>query len=193
MAAARLNVEASATEDRALVVACLDGDAEAWAVLIGKYKRLIYSVPLRYRFSADDAADIFQAVCLDLYRELPRLREVDALRGWIARVAANKCFHRRQALRREPAELDDVRSATLRSEDDLAEQVARIEREELVREALDTLAARCRELLRMLFYEDPPRPYEAVARSLGLAVGSIGFTRARCLDALERALEERGL
>jgi RNA polymerase sigma factor (sigma-70 family) len=193
LAATGLGAAASATEDRTLVAACLEGDAQAWSALIGKYKRLIYSLPMRYRFSAEDAADIFQAVCVDLYRELPRLREVDALRGWIARVAANKCFHRREALRREPVELDAVPIAMIESGEDLTAELERMEREELVRDALDALSPRCRELLRMLFYEDPPRPYEAVARSLGLAIGSIGFTRARCLDAMERALGERGL
>ncbi|MDX2180960.1 MAG: sigma-70 family RNA polymerase sigma factor [Bryobacteraceae bacterium] len=182
-----------ASDDRALVAACLAEEPGAWEALIQKYKRLIYSVPMRYRFSPDDAADIFQAVCIDLYRELPRLREVDALRGWLARVAANKCFHRRQALGREPAELDDQRAVSIESEEDVAETAERLEREQLVREAVDGLETRCRKMIRMLFFEDPPRPYDEVAKSVGLAIGSIGFTRAKCLERLARALKERGL
>jgi hypothetical protein len=44
----------------------------------------------------------------------------------------------------------------------------------------------------MLFFEQPPRPYRQVARSLGLAAGSIGFIRGRCLTRLRRELERRG-
>jgi DNA-directed RNA polymerase specialized sigma24 family protein len=44
----------------------------------------------------------------------------------------------------------------------------------------------------MLFFEHPPRPYEEVASSLGLAVGSIGFIRGRCLKKLRDLLTEKG-
>lgn len=54
-----------------------------------------------------------------------------------------------------------------------------------VRQALDRLDARCRDLLALLFADDDQRvPYEEVGRRLGLPVGSIGPTRARCLGKL---------
>jgi len=62
----------------------------------------------------------------------------------------------------------------------------------MVREAVTRLSARCRELIRMLFFEQPPRPYAQVAETLGLARGSIGFIRSRCLKRLQVHLEELG-
>ena len=59
--------------DRRLVSECLQGNDEAWSALIDKYKRLIYSIPVKYGFSPDEATDIFQAVCLELLSELPKL------------------------------------------------------------------------------------------------------------------------
>jgi hypothetical protein len=47
-------------------------------------------------------------------------------------------------------------------------------------------------MIRLLFYEDPPVPYRDLAQRLGLATGSIGFIRGRCLKSLERALEKAG-
>jgi hypothetical protein len=44
-----------------------------------------------------------------------------------------------------------------------------------------------------LFFEDPPRPYAEVAEQLGLKLGSMGMTRQRCLESLEKALRARGL
>jgi DNA-directed RNA polymerase specialized sigma24 family protein len=61
-----------------------------------------------------------------------------------------------------------------------------------VREAVGRLPVRCQEMMRLLFWEEPPIPYAEVARRLGLATGSIGFIRARCLDRLQKALEELG-
>jgi hypothetical protein len=47
-------------------------------------------------------------------------------------------------------------------------------------------------MIRLLFFEHPPLRYEDVARKLGLAPGSIGFIRGRCLKRLKKILEERG-
>ena len=60
----------------------------------------IFSIPIRYGFSEEDAADIFQAVCMDLLAELPRLREPKALAGWLIQVTRNKCFHRKRETQR---------------------------------------------------------------------------------------------
>ena len=76
-----------------LVAECLAGDEHAWSALLDRYKNLIYSIPLRYGAPHQDAADIFQAVCLDLFNELPRLRDADALQGWLIRVTTHKCYH----------------------------------------------------------------------------------------------------
>jgi DNA-directed RNA polymerase specialized sigma24 family protein len=55
------------------------------------------------------------------------------------------------------------------------------------------LTPRCQEMIRMLFFEEPAKPYDEVAQSLGLATGSIGFIRGRCLKQMLRVLEELGL
>src|SRR5579871_4656777 len=76
-----------------LVEECLHGNELAWHALVDRFKHLIYSIPVRYGLTPQDAADIFQAVCLDLFNELPRLRNVDALQGWLIRVTTHKCYH----------------------------------------------------------------------------------------------------
>jgi RNA polymerase sigma factor (sigma-70 family) len=177
--------------DAQLIEACIAGEERAWEALLQKYKRLIYAVILRYRLSEEDAGDIFQAVCIDLFNELGNLRKVEAIRGWLARITANKCFHWKRSQNKYPqTPLDE---ATPQTGEDLPQWLEAIERDQLVREAVTRLTPRCRELLTMLFYEDPPRPYELVAKELSLAAGSIGFIRGRCLKKLESELEKLGL
>jgi DNA-directed RNA polymerase specialized sigma24 family protein len=47
-------------------------------------------------------------------------------------------------------------------------------------------------MVHLLFFQEPPLPYEDVARKIGVAKGSIGFLRMRCLERLRKALEEKG-
>jgi RNA polymerase sigma factor (sigma-70 family) len=179
-------------DDRCLVIACLAGDEAAWTKLIEKYKNLVFSVPLRYGIPAADAADIFQAVCVELFHELPRLRNIDSIRSWLLTVAAHQSFRWRQDHRRKQArEVEGLETDELPAV--LPPEVsAELEREQLVREALGRLPDRCQEMVRLLFFEHPPLSYAEVARRLGLATGSIGFIRGRCLDRLQKALEELG-
>lgn len=178
--------------DARLVRECLHGNEDAWAVLVDKYKKLIFSIPVKYGFSADDANDIFQSVCLELISELPKLRKPNALPKWLMQVASHKCFHRKRQQQRT-ATPDDGEQLP---EQTIAPQMEGIlreaEEEQKLRDALSTLAPRCRQLVEMLFFEDPARPYKDVAASLGIATGSIGFIRQRCLDRLRKQLVEAG-
>src|SRR6266849_3895167 len=106
--ATALEAQQTAWPDTRLVRECLKGDEAAWSALIDKYKNLIFSIPLKYGFSADDATDIFQAVCLELLAELHKLRKPKALRKWIMQITAHKCFHwKRQQQRVESSAPDD--------------------------------------------------------------------------------------
>jgi RNA polymerase sigma factor (sigma-70 family) len=165
-----------------VVAACLAGDERAWSALLDRYKNLIYSIPLRDGMSPQDAADIFQAVCLDLFHELRRLRDAEALQGWLIRVTANKCYHwkRRRISGERTLEADGAEN--LRARDAMAPDVlAEVEREQMVREAIGHLPPRCREMIELLFFDHPPMAYNELARRLNLATGSIGFIRGRCL------------
>lgn len=176
-----------------LVTACLAGDERAWSVLVDRYKNLIYSIPLRYGTSPQDAADIFQTVCMDLFSELPRLRDAEALQGWLIRVTTHKCYHWRRRKNSQEEDLGEDSVDTLSTTDLIAaELLVEVEKEQQVQDAIAQLPARCRQVIDLLFFEHPPLPYTEVARRLKLATGSIGFIRGRCLKRLKKALEEKG-
>ena len=176
-----------------IVSACLAGDERAWSALLDRYKNLIYSIPLRYGTPPQDAADIFQAVCLDLFNELPRLRDAEALQGWLIRVTTHKCYHWKRRMVAQESDLAEEEMEMLGSEHAMAPDVlAELEREQAVRQAIASLPPRCREMIEMLFFEHPPIPYQDVAQRLKLATGSIGFIRGRCLKRLKKILQEKG-
>jgi len=182
--------EAAREEDARLIKECLAGNEHAWSELVSKYKNLIFSIPIKYGLSREDAADIFQAVCLDLLNDLSKLRDHGALAGWILRVTYNKCFHRRKDSERYvPGEPPD---APTPKEEIPETMLLEVQREQLLRNALRQLSSRCQQLIQMLFFEFPARPYQEIAKSLNLATGSIGFIRGRCLEKLRQSLHKQG-
>jgi RNA polymerase sigma factor (sigma-70 family) len=182
------------SSDERLVRECLEGSQEAWSTLIRKYKRLIYSIPFRYGATPDDAADIFQAVCIELLSDLASVRKIESLRSWIISVTIHKSYRWKQQ-KKDEVELDGAEEdgpALAVTSTALPEWVEETERAQKVREAITRLKPRCAEMIRLLFYEDPPIAYQEVARRLGLATGSIGFIRGRCLGQLQKILAKKG-
>jgi len=182
-----------AWRDEALVEACLRGDERAWFAVVDKYKNLVYSAPVEYRMSPQDAADIFQEVWVELFAELKNLRKPGALGGWLISVASHKCYQWKRRRVREghqqpPEFVEDPRSP----EPLFPEWKEQAERAQLLRDTVAGLPKRCGRMVEMLFYEDPPLPYAEVARRLGLAEGSIGFIRGKCLEKLRTRLLLKG-
>jgi len=179
-------------DDAALVSRCRRGEAAAWEALVHRYQRLVYAIVRRTGLDDHAAADVFQTVFARLVAHLPRIADPQRLQAWIVTTAKREVL---LALRRgqrtvsmtrdddadgEAAEWDVADDAPL-PEDALAE----LQQLDGLRRALDRMDARCRDLLLMLFRDDSDKlPYEEVAQRLGLSVGSIGPTRARCLGKL---------
>jgi RNA polymerase sigma factor (sigma-70 family) len=184
--------ERSWTDER-LVAECRKGNQNAWSALIEKYKNLIFSVPIKFGLPREDAADIFQAVCLDLLSNLPQLREPRALAKWLMQVSFHRCLRwkkQRLVLFDDPLEIEGVSEAS--SEELPEETMYQVQREQMLRDAISSLAPRCHRMITMLFFESPARPYQEVAKELGIATGSIGFIRGRCLRVLRQRLQKEG-
>jgi RNA polymerase sigma factor (sigma-70 family) len=112
-------------------------------------------------------------------------------------VTAHKCGHLKQRDRRQRhvhdttfdgAEVDRIADDRPASDEILFD----VEQEQALRDAVSSLSPRCRQLVEMLFFESPARPYKEIAEQLGMACGSIGFIRGRCLQRLRAQLQKHG-
>src|SRR5262249_39864886 len=134
------------------------------------------------------------AVCIDLMSELPNLREHRALPKWLMQTCYHRCLQQRRVEGRHVEFEPEHEEQALGDVDaPLPEQMlVQLEQEQLLRDVVGEMPDRCEQMIRMLFFETPPRPYDDVAKELGLATGSIGFIRGRCLAQLRRELEKKG-
>lgn len=163
------------------------GDRTAWDTLVERFESLLWGIARSHRLDQPSAADVVQTTWLRLVEHVDTLRNPEALAGWLATTARNECLRvLRHQSRQVPTEDDRIPGDSVPPVDDsrLLEQ----ERDAALWRAFATLPARCQALLRMLG-TDPPPSYDEIGAALGMAVGSIGPTRGRCLDALRRAMQ----
>ena len=175
-------------DDASLVTRCLEGSSGAWEDLVDRYERLVWAIILRRGIPTDHAADVFQNVWVDVFNDLKQVRNRESVRPWLSSIVLHKCSRWYRSQHKHDAvgtEMPDVGGGP-----DWSEELLR--RDAMLR-CVNQLSPRCQELVRMLFFTDPPLPYKDVAERLGLALGSVGFIRGRCLEKLREALERDGL
>ncbi len=147
------------------------------------------TVPRRMGLSEDDVADVFQSTFLSLFEALASLKDASSLAAWLATTArrhALRTLERRKRLVQPDADWE-ARSDDADAEADVVASL----RGAHVWASLHAMGPPCDGLLRALF-SDPQPTYDEVSVRLGLPVGAIGPTRARCLDKLKRKLALEG-
>lgn len=186
------------TDVGALVQSAVDGDAAAWKALVDGLSPLVWSVVRAHRLSDADGHEVYQTVWFRFAQHLGRIREPHKAGPWLASTARHECLKVIRSLRRLTP-TDDPQLLDRASEDrtpeqsliDAEEAAAHSERIRHLWQEFEKLGDRCRQLLRVLMASPPPS-YQEVSAALGIAVGSIGPLRQRCLRRLRARLDARG-
>ena len=183
--------------DEQLLLACRRGEEAAWEDLVKRYQRLIYTVARRAGLDEDLAAEVFQDVFATLLENIDSIEQPSRLHAWLVTTARRKTWRvitRRGQARGVGNDETGVDPFEAIPDQSLLpdEVIVQLEEQHAVRTAVAALDERCRDLLNMLFYAPEPPPYSEIAARLGTTEGSIGPTRARCLQKLLKALDKAG-
>lgn len=166
-----------------LVERALAGEEPAWAALVERFQGVIWTASSSFRFDRSTRDDVFQLTCLRLLDHLGTIREPERLAGWLAVTARRECLRivRDRARWQSDEGIDRIEAVSAGAD----AAMLRDETVRIVAAALDELDDACQQLLRLLVSE-PPLGYESIAELLGRPIGSIGPSRARCLEKLGR-------
>lgn len=171
-----------------LVSAAAEGDQSAWNEIVDRYTPLVVSVIYKHRLRPADAADVNQTLWLRLVEQIGRLREPEALPGWIMTTTRNECLRVLRVQQRthlyDPLSESDALESEQADADVEADLLA-VERRQALRDGFAELTDQCKRLLTKLM-TDPPPSYQVVSEELAMPVGSIGPTRIRCLEKLRK-------
>ena len=172
----------------ALVARVCDGDQEAWNEIVERYSPLVWSICARYQLTRPDTDDVGQGVWLMLVENIRNLRQPAALPGWLATTTRNECLRILRTARRYDPDGLPANDMMPPDVDDRAidEDLLEAELNVALRAAFAELQPACHKLLSLLI-QDPPHSYAEVSSALGMPVGSVGPTRARCLERLRRS------
>lgn len=164
--------------DRELLVAHVNGDDQAFGILVARHADRLWSVALRTIRNGEEAADALQDAYISAFRRAHTFRGDAQVTTWLHRIVVNACLDRmrRNKVRRAdalPEELD--RSEIMAAPSNAEHEVEAAEQREIVRTALGQLNADQRAALVLVDMEG--YSVEEAARILGCATGTI---KSRC-------------
>ncbi|WP_245681557.1 RNA polymerase sigma factor [Actinomadura kijaniata] len=168
-----------------LVARARDGDGAAWDRLVERHSAMLWSIARAHGLNEADAGDVVQTAWLRLVERLDRVEDAAAVGGWLSTTARRESL--RAARRRTRERPDDPGDPPVPDHQRPERVVLARDRLDRVALALQELPRRCQVLLRLLATAPS---YADLADLLDMPVGSIGPTRARCLAALNRRLEQ---
>lgn len=171
--------------DQLVIQRVLNGNRDAFKILIGRYSDPLYRHALCMTGSPDVAEDILQLSFIKAYQHLAEVRgRFDA---WVFRIVANGCKDWLKNIRRSHLSYDEDDQPSAYATPD--EELDRTELRSDLDRALSTLPASLREAFVMKHVEG--RSYEEMADLLGTTVGALKMRVHRAREALQALLEEK--
>jgi RNA polymerase sigma factor (sigma-70 family) len=135
------------TEDGSLIYKCLNGEPEAFGLLVDKYRNGIYAYVYAKLKNFHDAQDVAQEVFIRAYRDLHTLRKWDSFVFWLYRIASAQCgkWIRKKARHPDPLFIEDQEPSVLDNPSIDFYRESKVS--ESLRESLDSLPDDYREVL----------------------------------------------
>jgi RNA polymerase sigma factor (sigma-70 family) len=151
-----------------LVQRCLDGDQDAFSLLIEKYKGYVFAIILSFVRNEETAKDIAQDVFLQIYRSLATYQQQN-FKGWIGRIAANKAIDHKRKKHLSFYELKTADSILGRNDgsgSDLEKLLLQKEMKAQVKEILFRLPPIYKTVLYKFYFQD--KSHKEIAREEGI-------------------------
>lgn len=181
----------SLVEDEQLVTASQEGDQQAFAQLVQRHQRRVFSLVYRMLQHYDETCEVTQEAFLAAWQGLPTFRGDARFSTWLYRIAYNCSLKQLEQRKRDLALQASIRSEQAMIPTGEQEPIdARLEvraRQEFVQEELSKLPAKYRIVLILRHLQD--MSYEEMAESLKIPIGTIKTHLFRARNLLKERLE----
>ena len=175
------------------------GDQKAYAELLHRYRESVYFTMLRMCNNKDDAEDLTIEAFGRAFKRLEQYTPTYAFSTWLFKIASNSAIDfLRNKKKNSALSLDtkmendegqefskNIKSQTL----DPEEHIIKKQKVEMLRDVVDKLKPRYKELVKMRYYEE--LSYEEIAVKLDLPVGTVKAQLFRARDFLYNILKNQ--
>lgn len=181
--------------DQQIIENVLNGDKNAYSLLVAKYQYKILGVVSKYIYEPADRDDIAQLSFLKAYEALPSFRGESEFYTWLYRIAVNcaKNFLKNKNQTSITVDLSDPEidsydgSRRLHDLSDPSSVLSSEELKEQIDKALDALPPELSQAL--VFYEVDGLSYEEISEKMNCPIGTVRSRISRARDAVDKVIK----
>ncbi len=182
-----MTAEDSELSDAAVVRAVLNGNQEAYALLVRRYQDLLYRHAERMTGRPDEATDIVQTAFIKGFENLEHCRNAQRVGAWLFRINANQCKDYLKSRRHRNLRLDQA-SPLPSEQGDPEESAESVQLRDQITEALNRLSAEEREAFVLKHIEG--FSYQEMSEMLDASVPALKMRVHRAREGLQNLLEK---
>lgn len=144
------------TNDQVYIDSILNGDTNAFAVLVDRYKDLVYTLTMRMMKHTEEAEEAAQDTFIKVYKSLNKFKGDSKFSTWIYRVAYNTCLDRLKKNKRQAytVEINEYTEYQVKTLDNALDQLEAKEREQSIQDCLGLLPSEDSFLLTLYYFEE---------------------------------------
>jgi RNA polymerase sigma-70 factor, ECF subfamily len=173
-------------QDAVLVQQVLDGDVEAFAVLVGRYRDRLARYATRLLGNVEDAEEVVQDTFVRAYRAIGRCEDPERFGSWLFSILINRCRTAGgRSTRRQRTVTSDEAAVLAASVEPSVDRSAW--REEIER-ALERLDEDQREAFLLKHVEE--LSYEEISEMTGVGISALKMRVKRACDRMRVLLQE---
>ncbi|MBL7110805.1 MAG: sigma-70 family RNA polymerase sigma factor [Bacteroidales bacterium] len=188
------NLSEKARHDYQLVVRAKQGDQQAYADLMGRYRDAIFYMLLKMVNNASDAEDLMIEAFGKAFKNIDQYTPNFAFSTWLFKIATNNCIDFIRKKRASTVSIDqsnedqDTQSVTIQSDTpDPEEHMINNQKIKLLHEVVAKLKPRYRTLVELRYFKE--YSYEEISDELELPIGTVKAQLFRARELLYNILK----
>lgn len=177
--------------DLDIINAVLDGDTQQFALLVDRYKAMIFTLAIRMLQNREEAEEAAQDTFIKAYSSLGKFKGQSKFSTWIYRVAYNSCLDRikKQKRKYNTVSINEFNYNSIKSLDDTLQDLETEERNRTIKACLNQLPHKDAYMLTLFYYEE--QSLEEIAKAMALTVNNVKVKLFRSRKRLASILKEK--
>lgn len=179
------------TNDNIIINQILAGDANAFTILVDRYKDLVFTLAMRMLQNREEAEEVSQDTFLKVYRSLNKFKGDSKFSTWIYKVAYNSCLDQIKKNRKHQnnVEINEFTQYQIKNLDNAFDVLVEEERKQLIQDCLNFLPSEDSFLLTLYYFEE--QSLEEIANIVGLTPNNVKVKLFRSRKKLACILKEQ--
>lgn len=179
------------TNDQIIINKIIDGDTNAFSVLVEQYKDLVFTLALRMLKNREEAEEVAQDSFIKVYKSLHKFKGDSKFSTWIYKVTYNSCLDRIKKNKKHynDVAIDEFTEHQVKTIDNALARLENKEREQAIQDCIAMLPNDDSFLLTLYYFED--QSLDEISKILELTPNNVKVKLFRNRKKLATILKQR--